>query len=78
VGQLARKYILKMETVGYLSGNDQAKLLEELNEIGVSEVSLEHSTMSPGEYGQTIELDIRGKLKGEYSFQEYRVSTAKY
>lgn len=77
-GQLARKYILKMETVGYLTEAEQDSLKAELEKIGITDVNLENSTISPEGYGQPIELDIRGKLGGEYVFREHRVSTAKY
>jgi hypothetical protein len=77
-GQLARKYILKMETVGYLTEEEQTSLVVELEALGITEINLENSTTAPEGYGQPIELDIRGKLNGEYAFREHRVSTAKY
>lgn len=76
-GQIARKYILRMETVGYLTAQDHTALLQELNTIGITEISLEGSTMYKVSYGYPITLHIIGKLKGEYPFEEKRVSTAK-
>lgn len=78
VGQIARKYILRMETVGYLARTDQDVLKRELEEIGVTEMDLTGSTISQSGYGTPIVLRIRGKLGGEYGFEEKRVSTAKY
>lgn len=77
VGQLARKYILRMETVGYLTERDNTLLCAELNGIGVSEIDLEGTTMGEVPYGEPITLQITGKLKGGYVFEERRVSTAK-
>lgn len=78
VGQLAREYILKMETAGYLTADEQIRLTSELAELGITEVELNNTTIQPGGYGKEIELNIHGKLKGEYEFNEHRVSTAKY
>lgn len=78
VGQLARKYILKMETEGYLTADEQIRLTCELGEMGITDVNLDNTTVQPGGYGQEIVLNIHGKLKGEYEFNERRVSTAKY
>ena len=69
VGQLARKYSLRMETGREL-------LLWELESIGVTEISLE-GTSGQVRYGEPIELRICGKLEEEYEFEEKRVSTAK-
>ena len=76
VGQLARKYILRMETVGQLTSADRAMLLQELESIGVTEISLE-GTSGQVRYGEPIELRICGKLEEEHEFEERRVSTAK-
>ena len=77
VGQIARKYILRMETIGYLAGSDSNNLTAELMEIGVEDINLDGTTFSPVGYGSAISLRITGKLKGEYEFEEKRVSTAK-
>ena len=77
VGQLARKYILQMETCGYLSGQAQLMLSVELAKLGVTEISYEGTTFNEVSYGGPIALEIKGKLKGEYDFVEKRVSTAK-
>ena len=77
VGQLARKYILRMETVGCLTASDQTSLHQELIALGVTEIDLKGTTLSEMPYGAPIALVISGKLKGEYAFEEKRVSTAK-
>lgn len=76
VSQLARKYILRMETVGELTAADRTVLLQELESLGATEITLE-GTSGKAAYGEPIELRIRGKLKDTYEFEEKRVSTAK-
>lgn len=78
VNQIARKYILRMETVGYLDDSDQALLYRELEEAGVTELDLGGTTLQEVAYGEQITLQIRGKLEGVYTFDEKRVSTAKH
>ena len=78
VNQIARKYILRMETAGYLSEADSIGMCRELEEAGVTEISLDGSTLERAGYGEAIELRIRGKLRGIYEIDEKRVSTAKY
>lgn len=76
VSQLARKYILKMETVGELLPEDEVALQQELTELGVTEITLDGTTGKVG-YGEPIELHIQGKLKEKYEVEEKRVSSAK-
>lgn len=78
VDQLARRYILRMETVGGLTPEDREDLLLELSERGVTEVNLAGTTSGEAGYGAKIVLRIRGKLGGKHAFEEKRVSTAKY
>lgn len=78
VDQLARRYILRMETVGGLLTEDREQLVAELNALGVSAVDLSGTTMEEAEYGSTIELRISGLLGGRYEIEETRVSTAKH
>lgn len=77
VSQLARKYILRMETVGYLKPEDETALYGELETLGVTEISLEGTTVYAVDYGSPITLFVRGKLEGSYEFTEKRVSTSK-
>lgn len=78
VNQIARKYILRMETVGYLNEADRVLLLGELGEAGVTEPGLDGTTLREVAYGEQITLRIQGKLEGVYAFDEKRVSTAKH
>lgn len=77
VSQLARKYILRMETVGFLTQQDEQILCRELTDAGVTEIDLSGSTASRVSYGEPITLCIEGKLKEKYEFKEQRMSTAK-
>ena len=77
VGQLARAYLLKMETVGYLETPDLMQLTAELEAVGLTEIDYEGSTLEPVGYGERIVLQIHGKLDEQYEIQEKRVSTAK-
>ena len=78
IGQIARRYILRMETTGYLQSRDQTEMLEELKVQGVADIDLGSTTRSQIGYGGRIVLEIKGKLGGKYEFVEKRVSTAKY
>ncbi|MBR1771326.1 MAG: hypothetical protein IJ747_04795 [Lachnospiraceae bacterium] len=77
VQQLARQYILRMETTGYLTQEDRQALCEELETLGVTAPDVSGSTLAEVAYGERIVLEIRGVLGGEYAFREKRVSTAK-
>ena len=78
VSQLSRRYILRMETTGYLSADDREELLEELSGAGLEEISLGNTDTSEVGYGNTIKLEIRGVTEDGYEVAEYRTSTAKY
>ena len=78
VDQLARRYILRMETLGGLTAEDRALLEEELAAQGVTAIDLSGTTMGEAGYGGKIELKIRGLLGGKYEIEETRVSTAKH
>ncbi len=78
VDQLARRYILRMETVGGLLATDKELLEAELKACGVASVDLSGTTMGEAGYGARIELRIRGLLGGKYEIEETRVSTAKH
>ena len=78
VGQTARNYVLKMETVGYLTESDEQALRAELAEQGITELDLDGTTRTPVTYGAEVKLRITGRIGGEYYFEEERVSTAKH
>lgn len=58
--QVAREYLLIMETEGYLSGTDQANLIADLEGYGLYNVSLAGTTTSEVDYGDRIYLCISG------------------
>ncbi len=76
--QISRAYILRMETKGYLSGEDARELVAELEQVEVEQISLEGTTRNPVDYGETIILKIRGVIGDEYEVEEQRSSTAKH
>ena len=78
INQIARNGILRMETVGYLSSEDQMVMRQELEKQGVTDLDLGGTTMNEVGYGEKITLEIRGLLGGKYAFEEKRVSTAKH
>ncbi len=78
VDQVARKYILRMETAGRLTESDRTALLQELNSLGLTAPELTGTTVEQVGYGQPIVLNIRGKLEDGYEIEEKRVSTAKH
>lgn len=65
VSQLSRRYILKMETEGYLMELEKQNLLEELRDLGVQNIDLNGTTTQPVAYGETITLKIRGTILGK-------------
>ena len=78
VSQIARKYILRMETTGELTAADFTALSQELESVGVTELDLSGTTVDKVAYGDTIVLVIRGKLEGEHEFEEKKISSAKH
>ena len=58
--QVAREYLLIMETDGYLSGTDQANMIAELESYGLYNISLSGTTTREVEYGERIYLCISG------------------
>lgn len=70
VSQVSRKYILKMETEGYLTPHNQNELLLELKELGLKNVDLTGTTLSPVVYGDTIILRIKGNIQKNMLKQE--------
>lgn len=77
VGQIARNYILKMETEGGMTQSDREMLTQDLENIGITDITLTCTSLGDAGYGEPISLHIRGKLKGGYEFEESRASTAK-
>lgn len=77
VSQVAREYILRMETVGYLTRAQEDALLRQLTAEGVRKIDLTGTTREPVGYGTEIVLRITGEIGDGYFVEEKRVSTAK-
>lgn len=65
ISQIARKYILRMETMGHLTLGDETRLVAELQAIGLEAVNLDGTTVSEVGYGEPIALHIQGKIRGK-------------
>lgn len=63
VSIIAREYLLKMETVGYLNSTDEAELYKDLEELGVKNISIQGTTRSKVGYGKKITLSIKGEME---------------
>lgn len=59
---IAREYLLRIETEGYLTSGDETQLLNDLQAIGVENVSLIGTTLTKVGYGNKISLVINGQL----------------
>ncbi len=62
-GRIERSFILQMETEGYLSPSARDALIQQLTDLGVEQISLEGTTMSPAGYGNIITLSVTGRIK---------------
>jgi len=62
VRQLSRQYILRMETVGYLTAADKTQMLHDLEELGLEDVDLTGTTFTDAGYGNPVILIIQGSL----------------
>ena len=58
--QVAREYLLIMETEGYLPAGDQVTLKEELAACGLYNISLSGTTTREVGYGERVYLKIKG------------------
>ncbi len=58
VKQLSRKYILEMESKGYLEAASSAQLKQQLMDLGVKDIELTGTTFSDVGYGNPIYLTI--------------------
>ena len=77
ISQLARTYILRMETVGYLTEADESELVARLSEQGMQDIDLTGTTREVVGYGGEIVLKIKGKIGDGHAVEEKRMSTAK-
>lgn len=92
ISQVARQYILQMETKGYLEAKSEQQLYADLQQVGMKNINLSGTTRQSVEYGERIMLCISGELEGimlkddfwssgfgkkQYHVEEKRMSTAK-
>lgn len=92
--RIERSFMMQMETEGYLSPSAKSALIDELEELGVYNISLTGTTMVPAGYGNDVILSVQGQVKtnniiglsvswgwirgGDSEFKIYQKSTAKY
>ena len=60
IQQVARTYLLKMETDGYLTEENRNLLLSDLAALDMEQIDLTGTTITDVGYGNRIDLDIRG------------------
>lgn len=65
IGQISRKYILKMESDGYLKEPEKESLLQELKNAGMSGIDISGTTLQPVAYGEEVYLKIEGTVEGK-------------
>lgn len=78
INNLARNYIIRMETQGYLTSGDERELIARLEALGITDISLAGTTRNEVEYGSTIDLRISGRVEGNYEFTQKKRSTTKH
>lgn len=62
IRQIARGYILEMETVGYLTPSGRTMLLQELSDKGLRNIDLDGTTQTEVGYGSDIVLSVQGDV----------------
>ena len=62
MNQVARAFLLKMETIGYLPSDEIEELKLALEDCGLEEIDLTGTNTWPVSYGTPIYLNITGKL----------------
>lgn len=66
MNQVARAYLLKMETMGYLPSDEMQELRFALEECGLENIDFAGTNTWPVSYGTPIYLNITGNLKREF------------
>lgn len=64
-----RKYIIRMETNGYLTSEDKKAMTKELQDIGMTSLDFTGTTINEVKYGEIVYL----KLKGELEVKSYNI-----
>lgn len=69
---LAREYILMMESKGFLTGENETELIQELQNFGLVNISLAGTTRQVVPYGSEVVLVINGTLHvNKYDLNDY-------
>lgn len=63
MNQIARAYLLEMETVGYLTDERARMLMTSLEECGLQDISLSGTTLNPVSYGNQIRVEVTGQIR---------------
>lgn len=63
MNQIARAYLLEMETLGYLPNDQVLGLRDKLEDYGLSDISFSGTTLAAVKYGDSIQLSVSGNLK---------------
>ena len=63
--QLARQYMLKMESEGYMSETSKQHFISAMSELGFSQVNLSGTTFADAGYGNTIMLVVNAVLTSD-------------
>ena len=63
MNQIARAYLLEMETVGYLPNDRVLGLQDKLEDYGLSDIGFSGTTLAAVNYGDSIQLSVSGNLK---------------
>ncbi|MCR3759370.1 hypothetical protein KYB31_10265 [Clostridium felsineum] len=58
---IIRKYMLKQEQEGYLTTSNTAAMESELESIGINNIDISGTTLSPVDYGDDVSIDINYK-----------------
>ena len=63
INQICRKYMLQMETTGYLTSDMEDSLINELTNAGLRNIEIDSKTSkSKVEYGNDIDLVVKGAM----------------
>lgn len=65
IRQIARGYLLEMETTGYLTPAGRTSLLQELSDKGLENIDLSGTTQTEVGYGSDIVLSVQGSLSAK-------------
>lgn len=62
VDMIMRKYIIRMESEGYLTAEDETELIQELKDTGMTNIDISGTTRNEVEYGETVYLYVKGDI----------------